>query len=167
MVYAPQYDTAVTREAAWMTTDPPAGWAAAPPLMKATGGYFDIGQGYLRSITKSGRNLYVLRESTAEARLAFGGMKEWRHHMLVIVYWSIESHTGQLEVEEQANDTAIAAVLTRIRGPLGDHSHGGAFVGVAEDQSEIRVEAQNYVPNLEAGLIETHIRYIATDTFVA
>jgi hypothetical protein len=161
------YDDVVAREAAWFTTEPP--FTGCPPLISSAGGPFDLVQGYLRQVTDRGRDLYVLREKTVNSRISMGGEKESLHSMLLIVWWPVTK--SKLEAEQQALDTAVAAVLTRIIGPFGDKTHTtatGAFSWVGEDGKEISVEPQNFVANLFAGgPFETHIRYSAADVFGA
>lgn len=159
------YDDAPEREAAFFTDEPPASFSAAPPLIVGAGGPFDIVQARLRAVESHGRSLYILRDTTTENRIAMGGMKEFVHQMVIVCMWSIS--VAHLETDQTAFDAAITAVLTRIRGPLGDKTHGGAFFEVGES-GPVRVEPQNLIANLEAGnQLETHIKYQATDTFAA
>lgn len=160
-----QFDNAVSREVTWFTQEPPASFPSAPPLIKASGGAFDLIQGYVPKEVPRQRCIFIVRERAREARIAFGE-KEWVHHMRVIVVWPLDE--PKAEDDLQLLDTAIAAVMTRIRGPFGDKSHGGQFVGVGEDDAEIEPDFGDQLTQVaEGGPLEVHIAYQATDSFPA
>lgn len=139
--------------------------ASTPP------GPFDRGQGYVTRTEARERALYLIRARTTEDRYGAGGTKVWRHDLVIFAEWSFESATGSLEAEQQAFDTAIAAVMARIRGPIGDKSHGGQFVAVGEgDTGRDLIDVQFTDPRQDMGKrqpLEARILYPAYDEFVA
>lgn len=159
------YATAVSREAAWFTTDPPPSFPGAYPLQTANQGPFDVIQGYIPKDPQSKRSLYITRGKAKQARISLGGEFEIVHTFTVIVMWPLRS--AKLEDDQSALDTAVAAVIQRIQGPNLDHTHGGAFLTVADDEHDIEIEQTD---PLEAVLnrepIVVRITYQATDTFV-
>nr|MDA8323338.1 hypothetical protein [Actinomycetota bacterium] len=48
--------------------------------------------------------------------------------------WPVRQATaGSAEAEQRAMDAAVDLLIQRIRGPLGDKTHGGRFLSVGED----------------------------------
>ena len=126
----PDTATAVTREAAWLAQ---AGAGGLPSLLTADGGPFEVVQPYYgRSPAMRKRAIYVMRSNLTELRL--GGLRKIdRYAFRLIVRWPSHSSTGRIETDEADFDAAIDLLLQRIRGPIGDHTHGGAFLSVAEE----------------------------------
>jgi hypothetical protein len=139
--------------------------ASSPP------GPWDQGQAYLTRTEARNRALYIRRSRTQEDRYGAGGTKIWRHDLEIYATWSFESAIGKLEDEQQAFDTAVAKLLTRIRGPLGDKSHDGAFVGVGEgDTGRDLIDVVFTDPRDTMGKrqpLTARILYPAYDEFVA
>ena len=178
--YNPAFDTVVSREAAWFTVDPPPTFPTAPPLLAANGGPFDICQGYYQRVDQRARELYIVRTGSDEDRDTsstvgtfgggMGGMKGWKHTITLYLFWAFEDPTGSLEAEQQNFDSAMAAVMTRIRGPFGDKSHNQAFASVGEGTASDRIQVR--VTDVRALMdqgqpLEAQIIYSAYDTFVA
>jgi len=169
------YGNAVTREAAWFTTDTLPSYPGVAPLSTANGGPFDVIQAYRPTVNRKGRvpSLFITRESSGTAseenRIAMGGQKEWVHHFVAVISWPFrQGTTGKLEDEMQALDNAVAAVLERIRGPLGDKTHGAQFLSVGEDEGDIRVTYTDAVRDMtDREPLEAEIHYSALDTFTA
>jgi len=56
-----------------------------------------------------------------------------RYTFVLTAIWPVLTPTPPVaESEQRAFDAAIGLVLQRIRGPLGDKSHGGRFLSVGE-----------------------------------
>lgn len=164
---------AVTREAAWFTSDPPPGGSfnTAPPLLLANGGRFDIVQGNLQKYSPASRALYIYRTGRMkEERISFGGVKVQSHHFVALIQWPYRggpSGSGKLEDEVNARDLAVDDVLTRIRGPLGDHSHNGQFWSVAETDGDIEIDIEDDYANVRERLpLVVRIHYTASDSLV-
>jgi hypothetical protein len=126
----PDTSTAVAREAAWLAQT---GVGGLPSLLETAGGPFETVQAYYgRSPNMRKRSIYVMRQSLTEMRL--GGLRKIdRYSFRLIVRWPSKSTTGRMETDEADFDAAIDKLLQRIRGPVGDHTHGGAFLSVAEE----------------------------------
>lgn len=122
-------DTAVTREAAWLTTT----GDGLPALLASAGGPWDTVQPYYpRTPYQEKRTIYVLRHRIAQNRFAAQRVMH-TYPFRLILWWPILDATGSAENEQQAFDTAIDLLLQRILGPLGDKTHGGRFLSVVED----------------------------------
>lgn len=158
---------AVSREAGWWTTDTLPTFPGVPPLQAANGGLFDTVQGYLPYIFKTERGLFIYREHVQEERIANYGRKEWVHHFVALVRWPFTgapSGDGSLEEEMQALDSALDAVMTRARGPVGDKTHGGQFVDVGEQGSGLMATVDDpYVAANSRQPLTARVRYVARD----
>ena len=169
---APAWDTAVSAEAAWFTAEPPASWPTAPPLISTSAGPFDAVQAYRPFVPPKGKNLFIYRDYGAEQGeewLASGAQNQWHHHLIAQILWSFTEATGSGETMEQHLETAIAAVMARIRGPIGDKTHGGAFTDVGDAHgngiSRVRFVGDPYDSLEKQEAVEVLIHYTVTDTF--
>ena len=142
------WDTVVTREATWLGTDPQ--WTGGPPNLLASSnpaGPLDLVSAYVRSPLQEFRALYVTRTRSVTDALAeagnqlgggYGAKYLWRHEITLLLTWTFETGTGDLTVESQALETALANIEWRIRGPVGDKTHGNAFLAAAiGDQRDV------------------------------
>lgn len=120
---------AVDREVAWLQ----AYGDGLPALLASAGGPFGLVQGYWARTPgkRVGGQLYVMRESFTERRLANQKRMSTYDFVLKLV-WPLASGTGNAETEQRDFDVAIDLVLQRIGGYLGDKTHGGRFLSVAE-----------------------------------
>jgi len=152
---------AITREAAWL---------AAGTLSS----YFKHIQAYPRVLPEKVSSLSLYRERIAETRESMGGRKLQTHHLVATVRWPLVSRAGQAEAELLALDVAVEALLARIRGPLGDKTHGGRFLSAGED---IEVDFPDPLEVLDSpdvgnarggtGRLVVTVRYSADDELVA
>jgi hypothetical protein len=173
--YNPAFDTVETREAAWFTTDPCPGFPAALPLLASNGGPFEVVQAFWQAVDQREHELYIVMNESIETRDqqtlgAMGGMKGWRHSLTLYLYWPVEDPQGSLENEQQAFRTAVASVITRIRGPQYDKTHGQAFAAIGGEAPGDRVQTRfGDVPTLMAQgqPLTAQILYSAYDVFIA
>jgi len=153
--------TAVAREAAWLAI----GDDALPALLAADGGPFDVVQAYYsRSPNTRARSVWVMRQNLTEQRL--GGLRKIdRYAFRLLVRWPTAS--GDAEAEQAAFDAAVEQLLLRIRGPLGDHTHGGRFLSVGEEPDRISVDFDPPEHTLNApnggAFLSATVRYSADD----
>lgn len=122
--------TAVAREAAWLT----ATGDGLPPLRKADGGMWDNVQAYWPGNRQGAMRagIYVTRRTISDQHPV---SQRYRSQYLfrLKLTWPIKQATSPLAENEQANfDLATGYLLQRIRGPLGDKTHGGRFLSVAQ-----------------------------------
>jgi hypothetical protein len=125
---ADETSDAVSREAAWLAQS----YDSLPALLKSAGGQWDLVQAYWpgdgRTAQLSG--IYVTR-----ARLDDDHPSAWRyrprHTFRLKLIWPVTADASSAEAEQQNFDNAIGDLLTRIRGPQGDKTHGGRFLSVA------------------------------------
>lgn len=128
---------AAAREYAWLNTT----GDALPSLPYNAGGPFQVLEAYWpRTPATNKTGLYVLRPRMLAPRVAAQRIRP-RYQMRLRVVWPVLTTTSPLlETAQQDLDDAVALVLTRVQGPLGDKSHGGRFLSAAEDPRQ--VEAQ-------------------------
>jgi len=155
------YADAPTREAAWLATADSLG-----VLTVTAGGPFHIVQAYWpRTPARTKRGLYVQRAPGRSAELdRFAAqMQILRTQLLVKAWWPIGNGAGSLEAEQAAFDVALGTVLARIAGPLGDKTHGGRFLSVAEDPAQITVNLDDPEHAPTVGALRASIAYWADD----
>jgi hypothetical protein len=120
---------AVSREVAWLTTS----GDGLPALLTANGGPWDIVQGYWpRTMATQKTGIYVLRTTLSDERASNARIRPSYGFDLKLV-WPIRMTSSPLAESEQQNlDNAIDLIIQRVRGPMFDKSHGGAFLSVGE-----------------------------------
>lgn len=121
---------AVSREVAWLKISND----ALPALLAANDGPWEIIQGYWpRTMATQKTGIYVLRSSWSDDRSANQRIRPTYEFTLRLV-WPVRMTTTSLaEGEQQALDDAIDLLVQRIRGPINDKSHNGAFLSVGEN----------------------------------
>lgn len=151
---------AVARETAWLTT---AG-DGLPALVASAGGPFDVVQAYAPRVTfEEKRTIYVLRRHLSQTRFA-GQRLMARHHLRLLCWWPVLDVTGSAENEQAAFDAAIDLLYQRITGPLGNKTHGGRFLSVAEDGQAIECEMADPEQTIpESGALHAVVTYTADD----
>ncbi len=163
----PNTATAVVREAAWLAQ---VGAGGLPSLLEVNGGPFEVVQAYYgRSPAMRRRSIFVMRSNLTELRL--GGLRKIdRYVFRLVVRWPSKSSTGRMETDEAEFDAAIDLLLQRIRGPVGDHTHGGAFLSVAEEANGATISVDFDPPEhtLAGGVgnvpyLSATVRYSADD----
>lgn len=160
---------ALQREADWFSSVVP----GMPPMAVDQGGPWDLIVPYGRAkgtVPEGRKTLYVARESAADGRIAI----QQRTHAYMIILtlsWPVRSKGSQPEDDMAALDQAIEDLLTRIRGPFMDHTHGARFLSVAEghegdgESTPARIDValddiDTAVANSKA---KATLRYIAVD----
>lgn len=120
---------AVQREADWLATF----GDTLPALLTANGGPWDVVQAYWpRTIAMEKTGIYVLRTSLDDERVAGIRIRTSYQFRLKLVWPVRQTTTGIAENEQQAFDDAIDLLIQRVRGLLGDKTHGGRFLSVGE-----------------------------------
>jgi len=125
---ADETSDAVTREAAWLAQS----YDSLPALLKSAGGPWDVVQAYWPADWRASElsGIYVTR-----ARVDDDHPSAWRyrprHTFRLKLIWPVTADAS-VEAEQQNFDNAVGDLLTRIRGPQGDKTHGGRFLSVAE-----------------------------------
>lgn len=152
------FSDAVDYEAAWLsvTTD------ALPVLVDSAGGPFQVLQArWTRTPNTRKRSLYVLRAPSGTFRYTrFASQRsDLTTNILLRLIWAVSAGTGKVETDQLAFEQAIDAVIARVAGPLGDKSHNGAFLNVAE--TGIAVEYDDPEQSLGGGILRAQITYSA------
>lgn len=128
---------AVARETAWLRDYSPTD--GLPNLLAPTGPWTVI-QAYVPRVTAERQTgIYVLRHQFKIARFA-NVRSMTTHHFRLKLVWPLSSGSGSAESDLQAFDNAIDLLLQRIAGPIGDKTHGGRFLSVAESHDHITVD---------------------------
>jgi hypothetical protein len=120
---------AVARETAWLQTS----GDGLPALAASVGGPWEIIQAYMpRTPRTQAPGIYVLRGHIGDLRVSSQRIRPGYIFRLKL-RWPIRTGGAPLaETEQQAFDVAVNLLLQRIRGPLGDKSHGGRFLSAGE-----------------------------------
>jgi hypothetical protein len=155
---------AVQREADWLTTY----GDGLPALQSVNGGPFDVIQAYApRTPVSRQTQLYVLRRRFPTVRFS-QQRRLATHHFQLTITWPIGQGTtavGIAETEQQNLDNALALLIERLEGYVGDKSHGGRFmsVGEAPNGSQFMVELGDPLTGMAAGFLTATVTYTADD----
>lgn len=163
---------AVDRETAWLTAYTPSD--GLPALLKELGGPWDIVQAYMpRTPAMRKTSIYVTRQRSRDPRVA-AQRKRPGYTFRLKLFWPMGQGTvgaNLAEQEQRALDAAVDQLVQRIRGPIYDKTHGGAFLSVAEAAplggAEIDVEFLDPEHALTAGpggILQVVVTYSADDT---
>jgi len=121
---------ACTREADWLKTS----GDGLPALQVAAGGPWGIVQAYWpgNRLNTQKTGIYVLRRAIDDDHPV---AQRYRSQYLLVarLIWPLRAASPIAETEQAAFDAAIGLLLQRIRGPVGDKTHGGRFLSVGED----------------------------------
>jgi hypothetical protein len=122
--------TAVAREVAWLNTTIADG---LPVLPSSAGGPWQVIQGYwARTPATQKTSIFVLRSEIQDVRFSNIRIMPGYEFTLKLVWPIRTNQTPLAETEQQNLDSAVELLLRRIRGPIGDKTHGGAFLSVGE-----------------------------------
>ncbi|MFF3151806.1 hypothetical protein [Streptomyces sp. NPDC057910] len=151
---------AVDREVAWLTSS----GDGLPALLVAAGGPWGNVQAYQpRTPGKRSTNIFVLRRQIHEKR--FANVRRMPTYEFVLkLIWPLSSGQGIAEADQRAFDAAVDLVLTRIGGLVGDKSHGGRFLSVAENPEYVNVRFTDPEQTLSVAEFRAEITYHADDT---
>jgi hypothetical protein len=129
--------TAVARETAWLNTI----GDGLPALPASAGGPWQIIQGYWpRTPATNKTGIYVRRATLADNRASNQRIRP-RYDMLLVLVWPvIVTGTALLETAQADLDAATDLLVQRIRGPLGDKTHGGRFLSAGEVPRVVQVQ---------------------------
>lgn len=122
---------AVAREAAWLATTASDG---LPVLPKSAGGVWDVIQAHWpgQKVPKEKRCIFVTLRRNLDARPNNHRVRQ-QHTFALKIWWSLKTGTaGGAEAEQAACESAVQALIGRVRGPFGDKTHGGAFQSAGE-----------------------------------
>jgi hypothetical protein len=130
---------AAARESAWLQT---AG-DSLPSLLAADGGPWDVIQAYwpVAHLAKDKHGIYVDARPVADPRVSNQRIRP-QYTFVLTLLWPVKAQgatagvsgtTRIAETEQQNLDNAAALLIERVRGFLGDKTHGGRFLSVAEN----------------------------------
>jgi hypothetical protein len=151
-------DNACDREAAWL-----AQVDTLPSLLSVNGGPFKIVQSYLNRTPETRvPALYVTRSEIDDDRESNQRIVP-RYDFVLRINWPVDLGSGMGEASQRSLDVAIKLVLQRIRGLVGDKSHGGRFLSVGENPRRVRVLYDDPEKGLEDSLLTARILYSADE----
>jgi hypothetical protein len=126
--------TAVSREAAWLAADDD-----LPSLLATSSGPFGVVQAYWPGahLKQQKPGLYVDAKPITDVRRSNQRIMP-QYLMVLTVIWPVRTPNPPISETEQQNlSNALELVVQRIRGPVGDKTHGGAFLSVAENPRRV------------------------------
>jgi hypothetical protein len=134
----PDMGSAAAREAAWLQAVD-----SLPSLLAADGGPWDVIQAYwpVAHLAKDKHGLYVDARPVADSRVSNQRIRP-QYTFVLTLLWPVKAQgatagvsgtTRIAETEQQNLDNAAALLIERVRGFLGDKTHGGRFLSVAEN----------------------------------
>lgn len=126
---AVSYADAVTAEAEWFGLDLTAD--GIPPLVSADGGPFTLLAPYLRRQDQRPRQCLLTHTTSRDRRIA-KDLLHVDHEVAALVLWPNPGAALRSHEDQAALDEAVDAVVKRIRGPVGDSTHGGRWWRVGE-----------------------------------
>ena len=160
------FSDALDREAAWLNSY----GDGLPALAKQHGGVFQIVQARWPRVPASRKTaIYVLRAPSSSAKVErFANVRSMLSTRVVLhLFWPLTNSTGSGEAEQAAFEQAIDQIITRVQGPLGDKTHGGRFLSVAEGPAGISIDypdpAAAMASGTGTGVFEAAIAYDADD----
>jgi len=153
---------AVDREAEWLRSA-----GDGLPALLAPAGPWDVVQGYVpRSPAQLQCSIYVTRSRLRDPRVA-NQRKRPAHSFRLRLLWPIGSTSTDrvAEDEQRAFDNAIDLLVQRVRGTVGDHTHGGRFLSVAEapETDPVTVDFDDPMASILAGALTARVTYPADD----
>lgn len=136
---------AVAREAAWLQS-----FGDGLPAIVAPEGPWSVVQAYVPRVTaKKKSGIYVTRENFRVDRFAnVRSMPTYIFNLKLI--WPLSSGIGSAESDMQQFELAIDLLLQRIYGPIGDKTHGGRFLSVAENPRFIEVQIADQLATISS-----------------
>lgn len=154
---------ACAREASWLSQI----GDSLPALLTTAGGPWQIVQAYWPRTPATNRTgIYVLRPLLDDQRASSQRIRP-RYQMRLRLIWPVTVTTTSLLETAQADfDGAIDLLIQRIRGPLGDKTHGSRFLSAGEvprtvtvqwedpevtmaQHKQLRAEARYFIDDLE------------------
>jgi len=157
---------AVDRETAWLK----ASGDGLPALLVADGGPWDVVQAYVpRTPGQRQSQIYVVRRGFDTHRWSQQRrMASFRFHLACM--WPVGGttiDTSIAEAEQRAFDAALALLVQRIEGHVGDKSHGGRFLSIGEspDGTLIDVQYDDPAKSIAGGaFLSAQVTYTGDDT---
>jgi hypothetical protein len=126
----------VARETAWLQ----AAGDSLPALLTANSGPWQVVQAYWpRTPHANQRGIYVVRARLLDPRVSSQRIRPRYQLTLKCVWPVVATSAGLLESEQQNLDSALDPLMQRIRGPVGDKSHGGRFLSAGENPRTVDV----------------------------
>ncbi len=116
----PPTDTAVDLEAAWLSADPAV-------RVFLPGGVLP----WARDVADGVKHAELRLESTTERRVD-NARVERMHQLHLRIMWPTANAASSLADDQAYLHGTVRALLARIRGTLGDHTHGGAFASAGD-----------------------------------
>lgn len=140
MPLTPPTDTAVDLECVWLNGDP------------AVISYLPDGvERWVRDLPAGTKAAELRIESSEETRVSIGRV-QIVHQLILRITWPTQNAASTIQDDQAYLAGAARALVVRIRGLLGDHTHGGAFAsaGDTHDGNARGIAVQFEDPNVSA-----------------
>ena len=128
---------AVARETAWLATI----GDSLPALPASAGGPWQIIQAYQPRTPPANKTaIYVLRGRLLDVRASNQRIRPRYEIRLRLAWPVVVTGTSLLETAQADMDAAVDLLVQRVRGPLGDKTHGGRFLSAGENPRLVTVQ---------------------------
>lgn len=152
---------AVAREAAWLQTI----GDSLPALPSSAGGPWQVIQAYwTRTPATNKTGIYVLRPLILDQRASNQRIRPRYEMNLRLVWPVVVTGSSLLETAQSDLDAAVDLLIQRVRGPLGDKTHGSRFLSAGEIPRTVQVQFED--PEVTMGQykqLRAHARYSIDD----
>lgn len=140
--------TVETREAAWLSTT-----TDSLPVLIAPGGPWEVLQAFdpVAHRRTQETTILVIAARVSDQRVSNQRIRP-QYEITLDVTWPVRNPAPPIaEGEMQRLKNAVDLVLQRIRGPVGDKTHGGRFLSVAEVPAMATVTYADAAATIPAG----------------
>lgn len=128
---------AVARETDWLNQI----GDGLPYLPASAGGPWQVIQAYWpRTPATQQTGIYVLRARLLDTRASNQRIRPRYEMRLRLVWPVVVTGSSLLETAQSDLDAATDLLIQRVRGPLGDKTHGGRFLSAGENPRLVQVE---------------------------
>ncbi|HJV09472.1 MAG TPA: hypothetical protein VJ653_07315 [Acidimicrobiales bacterium] len=127
------YADALDREAEWYGLDLVDD--GIPALASADGGPFDVVATHVRRLAQAGHQLYLAHGPTTQPASSKSTTR-LDHQVAALVLWAAVGAGARAHVDQASMEEAVAKVIARVIGPVGDVGHGGRWFKVGPVSTE-------------------------------
>lgn len=161
------FSDAADREAAWFTDDLSS--ISIPPLLNngTNGAPFKVVASGLREPSKVGQYCFIDLQRVIEHRVALQ-RKRQIYSLVATCLWTRTQDRAHANIDQANFLAALELVVQRVRGPIGDKTHGGRFLASGEiDSNEIAIDMPDWNRALfQDGFWRADVRWQACDDFI-
>lgn len=127
------YADVVDAEAEWFGADLSA--QGVPALLASQGGPFHVVAAHVRRLAQARHQLYLAHGPTAQPRRSKTTTR-LDHQVVALVLWAALGAGARAHEDADDLEQAVAKVIARVLGPVGDVGHGGRWFRVGPVATE-------------------------------